>query len=397
MRVSSGNYRPVVVYVLIFFVSMLLSIGIKRVPATRTVFLRSGAVNVAASRSLSFSSFSPWSSSNSNSNSGKGKLQSFSTTSTKSLNHDASAGGGDTKSKLNYDSSSFGSFKNYSVAVAYQPKRREESNLFKKKHNKPSPALDSPSGEDNLFVTGQSDDGYLAVGVADGVGGWSEAGYDSSAISRELCASIKANFETSATSTSTTPKSLLVKAFTEILSSPKVEIGGTTACLGILTPDRELKVANLGDSWCGLFRDYKLINETKFQTHNFNTPYQLAKIPPQILQQGKNQGKTYIIDTPELADEYTWKLRKDDIILFATDGVTDNVVPEDIELFLKDQFQVENPDLNQISARLVKEVTKVSKDPNFPSAFAQELSKLTGQRYLGGKEDDITIVVVKVN
>lgn len=379
---------------------MLISVATKRiVPITRANFLKSAPRNgaVIASRGLSFSSFSPWSSSNSNSGSGKGNLKSFSTKSAKDLNHDATAGGGDTKSKLNYDKSTFGSLKNYSIAVAYQPKRREESNLFKKKHNKPSPALDSPSGEDNLFVSSQSSEGYLALGVADGVGGWSEAGYDSSAISRELCASMKDNFENATPSTSSTPKNLLINAFTEILSSPKVEIGGTTACLGILTPNYELKVANLGDSWCGLFRNYKLINETKFQTHNFNTPYQLAKIPPQILQQGKNQGKTYIIDTPDLADEYTWKLKKDDIILFATDGVTDNVVPEDIELFLKDQFEAECPDLHQISDKLVKEVTKVSKDPNFPSAFAQELSKLTGQRYLGGKEDDITIVVVKVN
>ena len=285
----------------------------------------------------------------------------------------------------------------YNIAVAYQPKDREESNLFKSKNHKSSPAQKSPTGEDNLFVSEKSKDGYVALGVADGVGGWSEAGYDSAAISRELCASMKTIFEQQKEHAGLTPKGLLTDAFKEIQDSPKVEIGGTTACLGILTPDYKLKVANLGDSWCGLFRGYKLINETNFQTHNFNTPYQLAKIPFQIVRQAELEGRRYIIDTPDRADEYSWDLQKDDIIMFATDGVTDNVIPNDIELFLKDKLEQQpKVDLNDISQSFVEEVVKVSKDVNFPSAFAQELSRLTGQKYLGGKEDDITVVLVKV-
>ena len=90
---------------------------------------------------------------------------------------------------MNYDSA-LTSVSHYNIAVAFQPKDREESNLFKKKQ--PSPSLQSPSGEDNLFVSNEKA-GCIAVGVADGVGGWSEAGYDSSAISRELCASLRDN------------------------------------------------------------------------------------------------------------------------------------------------------------------------------------------------------------
>lgn len=294
----------------------------------------------------------------------------------------------------NYDQASFEKLISYKVAVAFQPKNREEQNVFRKKLKK-SPAELLPSGEDNLFVSAQDKDGYLALGVADGVGGWSEAGYDSSAISRELCHSIKENFEGSNTKSSDTPKQLLKAAFEDVLSSAKVEIGGTTACLGILTPDKKLKVANLGDSWCGLFRDYKLVKETQFQTHNFNTPYQLAKIPAHILRQAELQGKRYIIDSPETCDEYVWDLKKDDVVIFATDGVTDNVVPQDIELFLKEQLST-GKSLADVSSLFVKEVVKVSKDANFPSAFAQELSRITGQRYMGGKEDDITVVMVKV-
>lgn len=356
-----------VVYIVVFVMLMFLSYAAKRGVVTGC-----NAVKATVSkRSFSFSS--AWSQGSSHN------------------------GGSAASAAVNNFGSSSAMLMPYNIAVAYQPKDREESNLFRKKHNKPSPATTSPTGEDNLFVSTRSPEGYVAVGVADGVGGWSEAGYDSSAISRELCASMKDDFEHQTKHLELTPKKILIDAFKEITNSPKVEIGGTTACLGILTPDYKLQVANLGDSWCGLFRGYKLINETNFQTHNFNTPYQLAKIPAHIIRQAELDNRRYIVDSPEIADEYTWDLQKDDLIMFATDGVTDNVIPNDIELFLKDQFELTpSVSLDEVSKTFVKQVVKVSKDVNFPSAFAQELSRLTGQKYLGGKEDDITVVLIKV-
>lgn len=292
----------------------------------------------------------------------------------------------------NYDKALFSKNSLYNVAVAFQAKNRKGSNVFRQKQTL-LPAELLPSGEDNLFVTDPDASGYLALGVADGVGGWSEAGYDSLAISRELCLAMKVQFESASEKSGLSPKEMLSRAFQQVLTSPKVEIGGTTACVGIITPNKKLHVANLGDSWCGLFRDHSLIEETRFQTHNFNTPYQLAKIPGQVLRQAELQGKRYIIDSPDMCDQYVWDLQKDDVIMFATDGVTDNVIPQDIGIFLKDQ--ADKP-LSDVAEKFVLEVVTVSKDVNFPSAFAQELSRLTGQRYLGGKEDDITVVLVKV-
>lgn len=369
-------------YIAIVVLLMLLSFVTKRSVAA-SARPASAAPRFASRRSFSFGS-SSWSSAKT-----PGSSKSFSSSTSSSASASAAS------ASSNYDNA-LSSVLHYDIAVAYQPKDREESNLFKKKHNKPSPALESPLGEDNLFVSLQSAQGYVAIGVADGVGGWSEAGYDSLAISRELCASMRNKFENAENVQTLTPKELLSKAFDEISTSPKVEIGGTTACLGILTPDKKLLVANLGDSWCGLFRDYQLVRESHFQTHNFNTPYQLAKIPAQIMRQAQLEGRRYIVDSPSLADEYEWDLKKDDIIMFATDGVTDNVIPKDIEIFLKDQLSDGNNKLDVVAKTFVKEVAKVSKDTNFPSAFAQELSRLTGQKYLGGKEDDITVVIVRV-
>lgn len=285
----------------------------------------------------------------------------------------------------------------YDISVAYSPKKRESLSSFRRQNREPSPAMKSPTGEDNLFVSKKLEDGSVAIGVADGVGGWAEAGYDSSAISRELCNFLQKRFEEHGSNSGLSPKDLLQDAFKDVLASDKVEIGGTTACLGILTPNYKLKVANLGDSWCGVFRNYELINETKFQTHNFNTPFQLAKIPHHIIKQAELQNRRYIIDSPNDADTYTWDLEKGDLILFATDGVTDNVVSEDIGRFLKDKFELNSSiSLGDVSQALVDNVVRVSKDTNYPSSFAQELSKLTGLKYLGGKEDDITIILVRV-
>lgn len=282
----------------------------------------------------------------------------------------------------------------FQAAVAYEPKNRDENNFVGKKKIQ---TANSPTGEDNLFVSEKDVKGYKAIGVADGVGGWAEAGYDSSAISRELCTAMKKGFEDTSEPESLHPKQLLIDSFEKVLSSEKVFVGGTTACAGVFSPDYKLKIANLGDSWCGLFRDYKLVNETKFQTHNFNTPYQLAKIPDFIIEKAAARNRRYILDTPQMADLYCWDLQKGDLIMFATDGVTDNVVPQDISLFLKDQLEDKpQKSLEQVASTFVKEVVGVSKDMRFPSTFAQELSRLTGQKYLGGKEDDITVVLVRV-
>lgn len=359
--------------------------------AKRASYARTGVLNTSfrlgrttARRSFSFSSSSSSSSRTlKGSSAGLGLL----------------AGHGSVAAWHNYDSP-VSHYSYYDIAVAFTPKSREDTNMFARNKRKSSPASELPSGEDNLFVSSELNGGYVTLGVADGVGGWAEAGYDSSAISRELCLFIRSGFEgtDAASLAQLTPKELLRSAFEQVSTSPKVEIGGTTACLGILSPDRTLKVANLGDSWCGVFRDSKIVFETNFQTHNFNTPFQLAKIPRQIVRKAEMEGRRYIIDTPDMADEYSWQLQKDDIVMFATDGVTDNVVPQDIELFLQDNISstLTPEEIGNATTKFVKEVVKVSKDANFPSAFAQELSRLTGQKYLGGKEDDITVVVAKV-
>lgn len=274
---------------------------------------------------------------------------------------------------------------NYKAVVAFQAKDRDDP-FYKALAGK-----FSPTGEDNYFIRSVSPTNFYA-GVADGVGGWAEYGYDSSAISRELCSAMSAF----ALALGVPPRKLIELGYDKIQKDGTVQVGGTTAIVAHFTPEGELQVANLGDSWCGVFRNDKLAFQTKYQTVGFNAPYQLSIVPEQMVKEAERRGSSYIRNQPADADEYTFQLEKGDVVFLATDGVTDNVATEDMELFLKDNHSLVDSDLQRASQEFVDKTVQLSKDPGFPSVFAQEVSRLTGQRYSGGKQDDITLVVVKV-
>lgn len=288
----------------------------------------------------------------------------------------------------------------YKTAVAFQPKDRDDQ-IYKKLKD----SLLSATGEDNYFVN-DSNEFDIFAGVADGVGGWAEHGFDSSAISRELCKAMhyisstisnKKNIQKDKNEeTVISPKELIKEAYDKIKDEKIVKVGGTTAIAAHMDKKGKLRVANLGDSWCGVFRNSKVVFQTKFQTVGFNAPYQLSIIPEEMEFEAKKSGRSYIQNTPKDADEYEFQLDKNDVVILATDGVTDNIAVEDIEIFLNDNKENIESDLHSVSKTLVNNVVKISKDPEFPSVFAQEISKITGKLYKGGKEDDITLIMVKV-
>lgn len=286
----------------------------------------------------------------------------------------------------------------YNTSVAFQPKDRDDLIYSKLKDSK-----NSPTGEDNYFIVSSNSSNEVFAAVADGVGGWADLGYDSTAISRELCNNmafyskkfLKENNNTNMDN-SLTPKNLLDLSFLKTKKDGKAKVGSTTAVVARFKPDGTLQVSNLGDSWCGVFRNNKLTFETKSQTLNFNTPYQLAIIPEEILKAAKNRNSSYIQYNPSDADDYNFQLMKDDIVILASDGVTDNIYPDDIELYLKDNEFGLNDNLQDTTQSLVHKIVKLSRDPKYPSVFAQEYTKVTGNACFGGKEDDITMVMIKV-
>jgi len=66
------------------------------------------------------------------------------------------------------------------------------------------------------------------------------------------------------------------------------------------------------------------------QTHAFNTPFQLSKIPPRMLLQALTFGGAKpFSELPSDAAVTVHRLRHGDVLLLATDGVWDNLSPSD--------------------------------------------------------------------
>ena len=261
-------------------------------------------------------------------------------------------------------------------------------------------ATTSPTGEDN-YVCAASDSGVM-IGVLDGVGGWSEQGYDSSAISRELSRAITKEY---LTDPSLPISDILEIAFESVQKSGRVQVGSTTASFGIVDSKAMAFTAlNLGDSWFGIFRKqengrYKCFYESKEQVYYFNAPYQLSIIPDQMIQNAKKKGSGFLRNVPADADFYSVKLQPEDVVIFSTDGMIDNISPQDIEIYLNDALlSASDPQraISKVNKSLVDQTVTLANNPNFSSVFSQRLSKATGQHYIGGKPDDITAVMMYV-
>lgn len=294
----------------------------------------------------------------------------------------------------------------YTAAVAYTPKDRLKNNIDSDDGGLDSPiyhstdAFDSPTGEDN-YILAYTEIGII-VGVLDGVGGWSEQGFDSSAISREIACKVT---EIYLDKPQLAPIEILKRAYDLVKSQGIVKVGSTTICFGIIDFNtNKLQALNLGDSWFGVFRrdpngKYRCVYQSEEQTYYFNAPYQLSIIPQNFLDQAKKRGSKYLMNEPEEAAPYNFDLKSDDILIFTTDGLIDNVFPEDVELYLNDSI-MENDNLTDklgdINKVLVQQTKVLSLNTKFNSAFSQKLSTVTGQEYIGGKPDDITSVMVHI-
>jgi protein phosphatase PTC7 len=66
------------------------------------------------------------------------------------------------------------------------------------------------------------------------------------------------------------------------------------------------------------------------QTHAFNTPYQLSLVPPSVAARMAAFGGAQLSDLPRDADVTLHDLRHGDVLIFATDGVLDNLFNQEI-------------------------------------------------------------------
>lgn len=175
----------------------------------------------------------------------------------------------------------------------------------------PHPAKEYKNGEDASFIS------PTALGVYDGVGGWSEVGIDSGQYSKHLASLTKTALQPTAKPVST--RDALAYALRNA-----TEKGTSTMCAARLDADDCLQVCNVGDCGLVVMRNADFHFSTRPQHHMFNQPYQV--------------GFDDRLDF-DFADEESVDVAPGDLVILASDGVWDNLRASEVVRIAADGLQ----------------------------------------------------------
>ncbi|KAM0794648.1 5-azacytidine resistance protein azr1 [Usnea florida] len=285
------------------------------------------------------------------------------------------------------------------------------------------------SGQDAFFVSGAGNSNNVAFGVADGVGGWADQGIDSAHFSHGLCrkmATVARDLHLPDMK-DLRPQSILGTAYQEIIQEGKIKGGGSTVCLATGHEEGNVKVANLGDSGFIHFRLNAVHHFSNPQTHAFNTPYQLSVVPPRILALSQLFGGKQLHDSPEDSNDSSHVVRHGDVLIFATDGIWDNLSTQDMLKIVSGQMtgfhawetggkgtivserihdltreggiskQYENTLQTLLAVNVIGEAKAASMNSQRDGPFAKEIQKFyPHEDFYGGKVDDLCVIVAIV-
>lgn len=231
----------------------------------------------------------------------------------------------------------------------------------------PHPQKAYRGGEDAFFAHTNG------VGVADGVGGYASHGIDPAIYTRNLMRfSLERVEKDSQRGQDVTALQALNYAYAK--TNAAREPGGCTVTLLTIVENRFASLLNLGDCGTIIMRNEKLLYRTEMQQHYFNCPYQLPE------------------DAPSEGEQAKLELREGDLVLCASDGVFDNVELDALMDRLKD---VPSIGCRKVAEAIGRQSQLNSHNPHFLSPFARHAQE-AGSRHMGGKLDDVTVVVAQV-
>ncbi|KAL8045056.1 hypothetical protein ABFX02_08G087700 [Erythranthe guttata] len=234
------------------------------------------------------------------------------------------------------------------------------------------------TGDDATFFSQSAQ----VIGVADGVGGWSTEGIDAGEYARQLmrnayAAAVKEYHHRPIFQVD--PKEVLRQAFLNT-----AEMGSSTACIisfaaAPATGKMILRAANVGDSGFMVIRGGGgTVYRSPVQQHSFNFPYQLEYLSEK--------------HSHRQAAELAVEVESGDVVVAGTDGLFDNLFAGDIERIVGD-YCVDS--MFSLSETLARAAHGRSRETTTVSPF-QVAANEAGIRYVGGKLDDITVVVAYV-
>lgn len=188
-----------------------------------------------------------------------------------------------------------------------------------------------------------------------------------------------------------------------------------------------LTAASLGDSGFVQLRPNKVYYASKPQTHAFNTPYQMSLLHPKLLARAIAFGHKHLSDEPRDANVTDHTVHHGDVLVFATDGVWDNLSSAEV-LKLVSRYMIgyhgwvasndglgaseelntlttaggiakeqENTLQAMLAVAIAGEAKAASENTRRDGPFAKEVQKYYPQeKWRGGKVDDICVVVAIV-
>ena len=221
------------------------------------------------------------------------------------------------------------------------------------------------------------------------------------------------------------------KGYDAVCNDRSLSAGGSTACVAVASADGTLDVANLGDSGFLHLRLNGVHSYSEPQTHAFNTPFQLSLVPPSVAARMAAFGGEQLSDLPRDADVTQHDLRHGDVLMFATDGVLDNLFNQDL-LRIASRVMVSSgawdrpetggvrvvdsldplvqlPEAEEgrkgkyvtlqsvLATEIVLAAKRASMNQKLDGPFAKEVQKYYPQEnWHGGKVDDICVIAVVV-
>ncbi|KAI3840008.1 hypothetical protein MKX03_020496 [Papaver bracteatum] len=244
-------------------------------------------------------------------------------------------------------------------------------------HLIPHPSKVEKGGED-AFLVSNFNGGVLAI--ADGVSGWAEKNVDPSFFPKELMAN--ASYLIDKEEVDYEPHILLGRAHAATSSR-----GSATVIVAMLEKTGVLKIANVGDCGLRVLRKGRLIFATAPQEHYFDCPYQLSS---------EAVSQTYLDAVVTNID-----VMEGDKIILGSDGLFDNVYDHEIVSTIS---RINN--VAEAAKALAILANEHSRDANFDSPYSLEArdrgfdvpwwKKVIGRKLVGGKLDDITVIVGEV-
>ncbi|RLN24609.1 putative protein phosphatase 2C 1 isoform X1 [Panicum miliaceum] len=242
-------------------------------------------------------------------------------------------------------------------------------------HLIPHPRKAASGGEDAFFAN--SDAGGVFA-IADGVSGWAEKNVNPALFSRELMRN-SSNFLNDE-EVNGDPQILLMKA-----QAATSSIGSATVIIAVLEKTGTLKIASVGDCGLKVIRKGQVMFSISPQEHYFDCPYQISS---------EAVGQTY-----QDALVCSVNLMDGDMIVSGSDGLFDNIFDQEIISIIS-----ESSGVDEAAKALAELARKHSVDVTFDSPYSMEARSKQDQLAhwctnfitVGGKMDDITVVVAQV-